>query len=71
MVVIRTDIKEFPKYCEQCSHYYLRVKRESGYYSDICGISGECMDYLECKDGWYYNGLTRPDNCPLMEVKNV
>lgn len=69
MVAIKTDIKELPEYCEQCKYYYLRARGKSG-YSDICEISGERMDYGECKDGWYYNGLTRPDNCPLMEVED-
>lgn len=44
MVVIRTEIKELPEYCEQCKYYYLRV-RGGGGYSDICEISGERMEY--------------------------
>lgn len=50
MIAIRTEIKELPEYCEQCKYYYLRVRGKSG-YSDICEISGERMDYGECKDG--------------------
>ena len=56
MVVIRTEIKELPEYCEQCKYYYLRV-RETGGYSDICELSGEHLNYGECTGGWYYNGL--------------
>lgn len=67
MVVNRTEIKELPEYCEQCKYYYISV-REKGGYSDICELSGENLNYGECTDGWYYNGLERPVNCPLMEV---
>ncbi len=69
MVVIRTEIKELPEYCEQCKYYYMRVRQKGG-YSDICELSGEHMEYGECNSGWYYNGLTRPDSCPLMEVED-
>ena len=65
MVVIRTEIKELPEYCEQCKYYYIRV-RENGGYSDICELSGERID----ADGWCYDGEKRPDNCPLMEVSD-
>ena len=69
MVVIRTEIKELPEYCEQCKYYYIRV-RENGGYSDICELSGEHLNYGECTGGWYYNGLARPVNCPLMDVSD-
>lgn len=33
-------------------------------------LSGEHLNYGECTGGWYYNGLARPVNCPLMEVED-
>ena len=70
MVVIRTGIKDFPEYCEQCKYYYIRV-HENGRYSDICELSGERIDADGCKDGgWRYDGEKKPDNCPLMEVED-
>lgn len=68
MVVIRTEIKEIPEYCEACRYFGSLPNPRDG-WMDLCELCGERIDSDGCKDdGWCYDGNKRPDNCPLMEV---
>ena len=70
MVVIRTEFKELPECCEQCSYFGCRPHPYDG-WMDLCELCGERIDGNGCKDDWwYYSGERRPGNCPLMEVDN-
>lgn len=67
MVVIRTEIKELPEYCEQC-HYYGVHQNPYDRWLEKCELCRELLN--NTGGGWKYDGSKRPDNCPLMEVSN-
>lgn len=69
MVVIKTEFVEVPEQCEACCYFGSRPHPRDG-WMDLCELCGERIDGDGCKDGWYYDGEKRPDNCPLMEVED-
>ena len=59
MVVIRTENKEFPEYCEKCKYLHLEVQ-DGGGWLEICEVTGGRV--IGSDEGF--------DNCPFMEVKD-
>ena len=67
MIVIKTNIKELPKYCDDCIYYSCRPHPYKG-WSDSCELCSQCMDDDQ-EDDWIYDGNGRPKKCPLFEVE--
>lgn len=61
MVVIRTEIKELPEYCEQCKYFHIE-EQQGGGWLEICEVTGGRV----IGSG---EGLNKSDNCPFMEVE--
>ena len=59
MVVIRTEIKELPEYCEKCKYLHFEVQ-EGGWWLEICEVTGGRV--IGSDEGF--------DNCQFMEVSD-
>lgn len=66
MVVIKTDIKFMPEYCDDCRWFGCKPHPYKG-WSDSCELMSQCMDDDQ-EEEWIYDGNGRPKNCPLMEI---
>lgn len=67
MVVIKTNIEEMPKVCDECTWYGTKPHPYKG-WSDSCELMSHCLDYDQPKE-WIYDGNDRPIACPLYEVQ--
>lgn len=63
-------IHELPKDCGDC--VYL-IKRPDPFYvyvqEFICKLCNVRIDGTDMDDGWFYDGSSRPKNCPLFETE--
>ncbi|MBP5422490.1 MAG: hypothetical protein J6Y78_08635 [Paludibacteraceae bacterium] len=66
MVVIKTNMRNLPEYCDDCIYYSCRPHPYKG-WSDSCDLCSQCMDDDQVRE-WVYDGNGRPENCPLMEI---
>lgn len=66
MIAIKTSMFDLPEYCDDCRYYQCSPHPIKG-WSDFCGLCCECMDD-DCKEGWLYDGNSRPEKCPLFIV---
>lgn len=66
-VVIKTGLKELPEYCDECIYYECKPHPIKG-WSEHCGLFYESLDEDDCKEGWHYDGDTRPAKCPLVKA---
>ena len=68
MIAIKSTVMNtLPKSCDSCVWYGSRPHPNKG-WTDICELIGHCMDDDQ-PEGWFYDGDSRPDECPLIEVK--
>ena len=66
MIVIKTDIKRMPEYCDACIWHGSRPHPNKG-WTELCELMGRCMDDDQ-DDEWIYDGDSRPKACPLVEI---
>ena len=69
MVVIKTSIKELPKYCDDCTWYSCVPHPYKG-WSEGCRLMEHCMDDDQPEE-WIYDGNGRPAACPLIDVSDT
>lgn len=60
MIVIKTDLKEMPKGCGECTHEDVS---DNGFYfcKAVNRLDDKTLKYEKCRPGW----------CPLIEIKEV
>lgn len=66
MIVIKTNIRNMPEYCDDCRWYSTRPHPVKG-WAEVCELMLECIDD-DAPDEWKYDGNDRPKACPLLEV---
>jgi len=68
MIGIRTSMKSLPEYCDDCIYYGCKPHPYKG-WSNSCELCTQCLDDDNGDENWIYDGNGRPNNCPLIEIK--